>query len=105
MLTQDCSRYGLIIVDSFDSSIRFLKKKDTAYGYEEVLRKHDKIVIESYDLLETDTELYLTEQVNNIKFEKNYSLKLFPLGRGALYKCRTGLNKCIQACFVLGMIQ
>lgn len=66
-----CSRQGFIVVDSFDSSIRFPKKKDTAYGYEEVLRKHDKDVIDSYDLVETDTELYLTEQVNNIVFEKN----------------------------------
>ena len=66
-----CSRQGLIVVDSFDSSIRFPKKKDTAYGYEEVLKKHDKDVIDSYDLVETDTELYLTEQVNNIVFEKN----------------------------------
>ncbi|MBR6850575.1 MAG: methyltransferase domain-containing protein [Lachnospiraceae bacterium] len=63
-----CSRQGLVIVDSFDSSIRFPKKKDTAYGYEEVLKRHDKAVIESYDLAETDTELYLTEQVNNILF-------------------------------------
>ncbi len=65
-----CRRQGLIITDSFDSSIRFPKKKDTAYGYEEVIGKHDKTVIESYNLVETDTELYLTEQVNNIMFEK-----------------------------------
>ncbi len=69
--TDICSRHGLDIVDSFDSSIRFPKKKDTAYGYEEVLRKHDKAVIESYDLAETETELFLTEQVNNILFKKN----------------------------------
>ena len=66
-----CSRQGLVIADSFDSSIRFPKKKDTAYGYEEVLGKHDNAVIDSYDLVETDTELYITEQVNNILFEKN----------------------------------
>ena len=65
-----CGRQGLIVADSFDSSIRFPKKKDTANGYEEVLKKHDKAVIESYDLLETDTELFITEQVNNIMFEK-----------------------------------
>ena len=46
------------------------KKKDTALGYEEVLEKHDKAVIESYDLVETDTELYITERVNNILFKK-----------------------------------
>lgn len=69
--TDICRRQGLMAVDSFNSSIRFPKKKDTAYGYEEVLKKHDKTVIDSYNLLETDTELYLTEQVNNILFEKN----------------------------------
>ena len=66
-----CRRQGLMVVESFNSSIRFPKKKETAYGYEEVLKKHDKIVIDSYNLLETDTELYLTEQVNNILFKKN----------------------------------
>ena len=69
--TAICRRQGLMVVDSFNSSIRFPKKKDTAYGYEEVLKKHDKTVIDSYNLLETDTELYLTEQVNNILFKKN----------------------------------
>ena len=69
--TDICRRQGLMVVDSFNSSIRFPKKKDTAYGYEEVLKKHDKNVIDSYDLVETDTEIYLTEQVNNIMFEKN----------------------------------
>ena len=66
-----CRRQGLMVVESFNSSIRFPKKKETAYGYEEVLKKHDKTVIDSYNLLETDTELYLTEQVNNILFKKN----------------------------------
>ncbi len=66
--TDICGRHGLIFIDSFDSSIRFPKKKDTAFGYEEVLKKHDKTVIESYDLEETDTELYITECVNNLLF-------------------------------------
>ena len=55
------------------SKIRFPKKKDTAYGYEEVLAKHDKAIVESYDLVETDTEIYITEQVNNIMFVKTDS--------------------------------
>lgn len=66
-----CGRHGLVYSNGFDSSIRFPKKKDTAFGYESVLKKHKKAVIESYDLEETDTELYLTEQVNNIMFKKN----------------------------------
>jgi len=65
-----CGKCGLTISDSFDSSIRFPKLKNTAYGYEEVLKKHDKAVIESYNLIETDTEIYVTEQVNNIIFVK-----------------------------------
>jgi len=65
------ARYGLTLTDSFTTSIRFPKKKDTAYGYREVLEKHDKSVIESYDFAETETELYLTEQVNNIILQKS----------------------------------
>ena len=65
-----CCRHGLAFADSFQSSIRFPKKKDTAVGYEAVLRRHNKTVIASYDLAETDTELYITEQVNNLLFVK-----------------------------------
>lgn len=68
--TDICKRQGFIITDGFDSTIRFPKKKDTAFGYEEVLGKHDKAVIDSYDLVETDTELYITERVNNLLFVK-----------------------------------
>ena len=49
----------------------YMKKKNTAYGYEEVLAKHNKAVIESYDFAETDTELFITERVNNLLFRKN----------------------------------
>lgn len=66
-----CGRHGLVFKNGFDSSIRFPKKKDTAYGYKDVLKRHDKAVIDSYELVETDTELYLTEQVNNVLFEKH----------------------------------
>ena len=65
-----CGRHGLAFAVSFESSIRFPKKKNTAVGYEEVLRHHDKTVIASYYLAETDTELYITEQVNNLLFVK-----------------------------------
>ena len=58
------------MMDCFESKIRFPKKKDTAVGYEEVLKKHDKAVIDSYDLEETDTEQFVTERVNNILFKK-----------------------------------
>ena len=66
-----CGKCDLNYVDGFESSIRFPKKKNTAYGYEEVLAKHNKAVIESYDFAETDTELFITERVNNLLFRKN----------------------------------
>ena len=65
-----CGKCGMKRTDSFKSNIRFPKKKETAYGYEEVLKRHDRSVIESYDLVETDTEIYITEQVNNMMFVK-----------------------------------
>lgn len=65
-----CGECGMKRTASFKSNIRFPKKKETAYGYEEVLKRHDRSVIESYDLVETDTEIYITEHVNNMMFVK-----------------------------------
>lgn len=65
-----CSGNGLFYAGHFESGIRFPKKKDTAIGYEEVLRKHDKSVIASYALSEADTELFITLSVNNVIFLK-----------------------------------
>ena len=58
------------LLKSFDSSIRFPKKRSSAKGYEVVIAKHDKAIIESYELLETDEEIWVTEQVNNLMFVK-----------------------------------
>lgn len=65
-----CGKCAMELTSSFKSKIRFPKKKETAYGYEDVLKKHDRSVIDSYNLTETDTEIYITEQVNNIMFVK-----------------------------------
>lgn len=67
---QICEKYGLQFTESFDSAIRFPKKKDTAYGFDELLQKHDKSIIESYGLEVFGNEIYVTEQVNNILFCK-----------------------------------
>lgn len=67
------------IKTSFNSSIRFPKKKDTAYGYEDVLKRHDPSIIQSYELEETETEIYVTEQVNNILFFSEIESKIFEL--------------------------
>lgn len=67
---QICGNYGLQFRKSFDSAIRFPKKKDTAYGFDELLKKHDKSVIDSYELEVLENEIYVTEQVNNLLFCK-----------------------------------
>ena len=67
---QICGKYGLKFKKSFDSTIRFPKKKDTAYGFDELLKKHDKEIVESYELEVMGNEIYITEQVNNILFCK-----------------------------------
>lgn len=65
-----CTEAGLQVVDFWESSIRFPKKKDTAYGFDELLKKHDKKIIENYELKVLGNEIYITEQVNNILFCK-----------------------------------
>lgn len=67
---QICRDCGLELETSFDSAIRFPKKKDTAFGFSEVIARHDKAIIESYNLVVTDEEIWVTEQVNNLLFKK-----------------------------------
>lgn len=61
---------GLSPAGSFLSSIRFPKKKDTAYGFEELVKKYDKEIIDGYNLEILEDESYVTEQVNNLLFHK-----------------------------------
>ena len=65
-----CGKFGMAMSDSFESSIRFPRKRDTAYGFDELLKKNEQSIIDSYDLVVTDTEIYVTERVNNILFLK-----------------------------------
>lgn len=66
-----CGQSGLRLIDSFSSSIRFPKKKDTAYGFDELLEKYDKDVIAGYDLEIIENEIYVTEKVNNLLFKRS----------------------------------
>ncbi len=61
---------GLKLEKSFDTSIRFPKKRETAVGFGDILKKHDSTVMKGYDLEVTDSEIYITEKVNNILFQK-----------------------------------
>lgn len=65
-----CRKSGLELKASFDSHIRFPKKKNTAYGFDDLLNKYDKKVIAEYELEIIEDEIYITEQVNNLLFYK-----------------------------------
>lgn len=65
-----CIKGGLELIDSFNSSIRFPKKKETAYGFDELLTKYSKEVIKGYKLEVVGNEIYVTEQVNNLLLKK-----------------------------------
>lgn len=67
---QICGKYGLQFKKSFDSTMRFPRKKDTAFDFDELLKKHDKKIVEGYELEVVENEIYITEQVNNILFCK-----------------------------------
>ena len=66
---QICRECNMHFIQSFDSEIRFPKKKSTAKGFEEVLARHEKSIIDSYQLTQTEDEIWVTEQVNNLLFE------------------------------------
>lgn len=68
---QICKVYNMYLISSFDSEIRFPKKKSTAVGFEDVLVGHEKAIIDSYQLTQTEDEIWVTEQVNNLLFEKH----------------------------------
>lgn len=65
-----CGECSMHLVDSFDSEIHFPKKKSTAEGFEAVLARHEKSIVDSYQLTQTEEEIWVTEQVNNLLFEK-----------------------------------
>lgn len=67
---QICRGCNMHLVSSFDSEIRFPKKKRTADGFEDVLARHEKAIINSYQLTQTEDEIWITEQVNNLLFER-----------------------------------
>lgn len=67
---QICRECNMHLIQSFDSEIRFPKKKSTAAGFEEVLARYEKSIIDSYRLTQTEDEIWVTEQVNNLLFQK-----------------------------------
>lgn len=65
---QICGKCGLQYKKSFNSKIRFPRTKDMACGFEKLLERHDKKIIDGYELEIATNEIYITEQVHNILF-------------------------------------
>lgn len=61
---------GFNFVDGFESHLRFPKKRNTALELDDILEHFDKRVIVGYALEIIDDEIWITEKVNNLLFQK-----------------------------------
>lgn len=61
---------GLKIVDGFETSIRFPRKKETSLEFDDIIRRHDETVIKGYGVEVINDEIWITEKVNNLLFQK-----------------------------------
>lgn len=61
---------GFNFADSFETQIHFPKKKKTALELDDILSRFDKQVIKGYGLEIINDEIWITERVNNLLFEK-----------------------------------
>ena len=64
-----CSRHSFEYQKSFESSIRFPRKREECTEFEDTISRHDNIIIDSYDIDIRQNEIYITEKVNNILFK------------------------------------
>lgn len=63
-------RMGLTLRQHFETAVRFPKKRSTAIGFEDILKRFDADIIKGYDLTYVGDEIYITEKVNNLLFQR-----------------------------------
>lgn len=61
---------GLRFCSGFSTSIRFPKKQETAPDFETLLKRFDSEVVKGYRVEVTADEIWITENVNNLIFQK-----------------------------------
>lgn len=63
---------GLSLVNSFETEITFPRLKETAIGFDEIIQKHDKKIIDGYNVKVTEDNkyIYITQKVLNLLFKK-----------------------------------
>lgn len=60
----------LKFVDSFETTIRFPRRKETALEFDDIIKRHDEKVIKGYGVKVEGDEIWITEKVNNLLFKK-----------------------------------
>jgi ubiquinone/menaquinone biosynthesis C-methylase UbiE len=61
---------GFDLIDGFQTTIRFPKKRETALEFDDIISRHDDTVIKGYEVEIIDDEIWITEKVNNLLFQK-----------------------------------
>ena len=61
---------GLKFLNGFETAIRFPRKKETALEFDDIMKHHDEKVIKGYEVEVVGDEIWITERVNNLFFEK-----------------------------------
>lgn len=63
---------GFKLADSIETEITFPRLRETAIEFDDIMKKHDKKIIESYNVRVTDDNkyIYITERVLNLLFQK-----------------------------------
>lgn len=60
----------LKFIDGFETTIRFPRKKETSLEFDDIIGRHDENVIKGYEVEVIDDEIWITEKVNNLLFQK-----------------------------------
>ncbi len=60
---------GMELEKSFQTKVRFPRKKETSSKIEAILKRYDERITEAYELEFVGDEIYITEPVNNLLFQ------------------------------------
>ena len=61
----------LMYIDDFDTSIRFPRRKDTALEFDDIISRHNEVVIRGYEVEIIEDEIWISEKVNNLMFRND----------------------------------
>ncbi len=67
---------GMSLTGHFDTAVRFPKKRSTAPELEDILQRYDAKVVKGYDMAYIGDEIYVTEKVHNLLFERQKDFRI-----------------------------